>query len=385
MKVRESLAVQPTGVNVRVRLRQRAQILEKTGEIIVVMRSRAARFPDSAEVRWFLLQACAGVEVSEVPALADGQDLTITPEVAQSIFDVLDSINALEQLDVEHRLTPENLERNSRSLEYLSPLESEAGSRFEMHERVVRSSVLLIGTGGLGSWIAYGLAAAAVGRLGLCDPDTVDLSNLNRSVLFDRGSVGKPKVDAARERLSEFAPELQIQTCTERIAGPADVARLGEGFDLIIGAADQPHRKIRRWVAEGSLRSGVPSLQAGGGRVGPLYLPGKSSCAGCLQASLALPGSEMDVLAEQFGRFPTRSPGSLPPFPAAESGMVVLEAYRYLSQMSPPVTVNGYVAEGPNLFDGKVVELKPHPACVVCGGGDGRESSANSSTEQVRR
>lgn len=344
----------------RIRMRQRTQLLEKSGEIIVVLRGRALRFADVGGTRAVLTAVCEGADLPW-PA-GEGA------ETARQVVAALESIDAVERLDVDrHGLDDENLERNNRALEFLSPHEGAAGTRFDMHARVAGSSVLLIGTGGLGSWIAYGLAAAGVGRLGLCDPDTVSIANLNRSILFDRRFVGRSKVEAAAERLAAFAPQLRIETYPERVHGPGDVARLSAGYDLIIGAADQPHRKIRRWVAGGSLLGGVPSLQAGGGRIGPLYLPGKSSCAGCLQASLALPGSEMDVLAEQPPAFPVRSPGSLAPFPAAESGMVVLEAYRYLSGMAQPVTINGYVSEGANLFDGKVVELEPHPACVVCG------------------
>ncbi|RZT82238.1 molybdopterin/thiamine biosynthesis adenylyltransferase [Micromonospora violae] len=348
-------------------MRQRAQVLVDGDDLLVLMRGRALKTADSVETRWLLTRVCEGVDPVQIAGPATGDRPAITAEVVQSTVADLEAIGALERLDVDHQQTPDDIGRNARTLEFLSTLEGAAGSRFDMHARVARSSVLLIGTGGLGSWIAYGLAAAGIGRLGLCDPDTVDLSNLNRSILFDRDSVGTLKVEAARDRLSRFSPDLRVEVFAERVEGPEDVARIGEGFDLIIGAADRPHRRIRRWVAGGSLRCGVPSLQAGGGRIGPLYIPGETSCAGCLQASLVLPGSRMDVLAEQPPEFPTRSPGSLAPFPAAESGMVVLEAYRYLSKMAPPATVNGYLSEGPNLFDGKRVELNPHPACSVCG------------------
>lgn len=350
-----------------IRMRQRVSALVAGDQIMVVMRNRALKFADLPHIRWVLARLAEGTDPEIVPSMAVEHGVSVTDDTVRSLINSLDAINALERLDIQHDLPSASLERHARSLEYLSPMEGEDGSRYDMHSRVARSSVLLIGAGGLGSWVAYGLAAAGVGRLGLCDPDTVNLSNLNRSILFDRDTVGKFKVDAARDRLSRFAPDLVIDTFTETVTGSEDVARLAETFDLIIGVADQPHRKIRRWVASGSTVSGVPSLQAGGGRIGPLYLPGKTSCAGCLQASLAPPGSELELLAEQPGIIPFRSPGSLAPFPAAESGMIVLEAYRYLSKMAEPATINAYIAQGPNLFDGKVVTLPPHLDCAVCG------------------
>ena len=72
--------------------------------------------------------------------------------------------------------------------------------------RLKHSSVLLVGTGGLGSPAALYLAAAGVGHLGLVDFDTVDLSNLQRQVLFGTAQIGQSKAEAARERLLQLNP-----------------------------------------------------------------------------------------------------------------------------------------------------------------------------------
>lgn len=75
----------------------------------------------------------------------------------------------------------------------------------EGQRRLLDSSVLIVGLGGLGSPVAMYLTGAGVGKLGLCDPDTVSLSNLQRQILYNEAQVGTPKTIAARERLSAMS------------------------------------------------------------------------------------------------------------------------------------------------------------------------------------
>jgi len=80
----------------------------------------------------------------------------------------------------------------------------------EGQRRLKAASVLCIGAGGLGSPIAVYLAAAGVGRIGLVDADTVDLSNLQRQILHGTGDVGRKKLASARDRLREVNPHVQV-------------------------------------------------------------------------------------------------------------------------------------------------------------------------------
>ncbi|WP_029605959.1 HesA/MoeB/ThiF family protein [Kozakia baliensis] len=77
--------------------------------------------------------------------------------------------------------------------------------------RLGKASVLVIGAGGLGSPIALYLAAAGIGRIGLIDDDIVDLSNLQRQILFESSQIGTAKVEAARERLEGLNPLVKIE------------------------------------------------------------------------------------------------------------------------------------------------------------------------------
>ena len=102
------------------------------------------------------------------------------------------------------RLGPEQLERYKRHL--LLDGVGVAGQ-----EKLLASSVLLIGAGGLGSPAALYLAAAGVGRLGIADFDLVDASNLQRQILYRTRDVGPPKVSVAAERLRELNPDVDVR------------------------------------------------------------------------------------------------------------------------------------------------------------------------------
>jgi sulfur-carrier protein adenylyltransferase/sulfurtransferase len=123
--------------------------------------------------------------------------------------------------------------------------------------RLKSSSVLLIGAGGLGSPVALYLAAAGVGRIGLVDPDVVDESNLQRQILHGTASLGRPKVDSARERLTDINPNVEIETRREPFtsATALDVAR---DYDLIIDGTDNfPTRYLSNDV---SVLLGKPNI-----------------------------------------------------------------------------------------------------------------------------
>ncbi len=107
----------------------------------------------------------------------------------------------------------------------------------EGQKKLKAASVLLIGTGGLGSPVSMYLAAAGVGRMGLVDFDNVDYSNLQRQVLFTTDDVGKSKAVVAKEKLTALNPHTQIDVYEQRFS--ADSAMdLIRGYDLVIDGTD---------------------------------------------------------------------------------------------------------------------------------------------------
>ena len=107
----------------------------------------------------------------------------------------------------------------------------------EGQEKLLASRVLIVGLGGLGSPVSLYLAASGVGTLVLADFDTVDLSNLQRQVVHRTRSVGKPKVESARELLNEINPDIRIETISERLTLD-QLDREVAASDLVIDCTD---------------------------------------------------------------------------------------------------------------------------------------------------
>lgn len=107
----------------------------------------------------------------------------------------------------------------------------------EGQRKLKAASVLLVGTGGLGSPLALYLAAAGVGRIGIVDYDVVDDSNLQRQVIHDTRRVGTLKVDSARSRMLELNPYIQVDAYNE-VFNSENAARISEGYDILVDGTD---------------------------------------------------------------------------------------------------------------------------------------------------
>ena len=103
--------------------------------------------------------------------------------------------------------------------------------------RFADARALIVGVGGLGNPAAQFLASAGIGRLTLVDADSVDLTNLQRQILFDLADVGTPKVEAAAKRLAAINPEPAIVALTRRVDAD-DLARLVSGADVVLDCTD---------------------------------------------------------------------------------------------------------------------------------------------------
>lgn len=103
--------------------------------------------------------------------------------------------------------------------------------------KLKRARVAIIGAGGLGSPVAYYLAAAGVGYLRIIDNDNVEESNLQRQILHDTEHLGQPKVDSAKEALQRFNPLITVDAVNSRLTAD-NAGRLLEGVDIVVDGSD---------------------------------------------------------------------------------------------------------------------------------------------------
>ncbi|MEO6175079.1 MAG: HesA/MoeB/ThiF family protein [Flavobacterium circumlabens] len=104
-------------------------------------------------------------------------------------------------------------------------------------EKLAKAKVLVIGAGGLGAAVLPYLAAAGVGEIGIADHDVIEISNLQRQVIYKTTAVGKYKADEAKVRLTELNPLIKVNSIAEKLTGNNAIA-LFENYDIIVDATD---------------------------------------------------------------------------------------------------------------------------------------------------
>lgn len=157
---------------------------------------------------------------------------------------------ALTMMDTQIELSNEEIRRYSRHL-----LIPEVG--LEGQKKLKAASVLVIGTGGLGSPVALYLAAAGIGKIGLVDYDVVDFSNLQRQVIHGTEGLGSLKVDSAKKRLLDINPDIEVMVYNELFTSE-NALEIAKGYDLIIDGTDNfPTRYL---INDVCVMLGIPNV-----------------------------------------------------------------------------------------------------------------------------
>jgi sulfur-carrier protein adenylyltransferase/sulfurtransferase len=149
-------------------------------------------------------------------------------------------------------LTKEDIKRYSRQI-----ILKNVGESGQL--KIKKSSVLIVGVGGLGSPAALYLAAAGIGRIGLIDFDVIDISNLQRQILYASEQEGQSKAEVAKKRLKELNPLIQIDAYPERLT-IKNALGLFEKYDYILDGAD--NFSTRYLVNDASYFSSKPLISA---------------------------------------------------------------------------------------------------------------------------
>ncbi len=114
----------------------------------------------------------------------------------------------------------------------------------ERYKKIAASKVAVIGVGGVGGYVAEMIARCGVGDITLVDGDAVDISNLNRQIIALVSSVGRSKVDVAKERIADINPNIKVTAVAERISEENIEYILSGKYDYIIDAIDSVNDKV---------------------------------------------------------------------------------------------------------------------------------------------
>ncbi|TDE35361.1 ThiF family adenylyltransferase [Nonomuraea mesophila] len=217
----------------------------------------------------------------------------LTGEDAEDIVETLLSSGHVEEADPSpcQELTAQEKDRYSRSREYFRWVDlTPRDHGWEPQVRIKTARVLVLGLGGSGSHAAWALATAGVGRLHLVDPDVVELSNLNRQLLYTEADIGRPKTEVALERLRQTNSGVDVTVEKVMVNRSEQLASLVDGFDVLALCADRPREPhgIQTWANRACAKAGIPWVS--GGYNGPLisvgvFGPG-GPCFECVRAGI---------------------------------------------------------------------------------------------------
>lgn len=204
-------------------------------------------------------------------------------------------------------LTELDLDRHSRTVQFLAAIDTSPRTNpYEMLSRLRSARVVILGAGGVGSAVAASLVASGIRQLYCVDYDCVELSNLNRQLLFDEDDVGKVKVEVLAERLRALDSSAAVTTADMKLGSVTDVATAIDGADVVFCCADSP-AEFDTWVNQACYAAGIPWLAAS--YSGPryslaTYVPGQTGCYGCLQAAFTerrlADGVPVEIKLERF-------------------------------------------------------------------------------------
>jgi len=156
--------------------------------------------------------------------------------------------------------------------------------------RIEDASALVVGLGGLGSQAAVYLTAAGVGKIGVVDYDSVQLSNLQRQVYYNVGDLGRPKADVLAERLAELNPLVEVRTYNLRLTSGNALEIIGE-YDVVVDGSD--NYPTRYLISDACTLLGKPyiygSIYRYYGQV-TIFQPPAGPCYRCLYPRPPPPG-----------------------------------------------------------------------------------------------
>lgn len=315
-----------------------------------------------------LLRLLDGTRSADEVAREAGVD---DPDLVLQAIDELVELGVVEDAAQAGGLDPREADRYARQLTYFGDVLGGAGAAARAQARLRAATVCILGMGGLGSWAAWALACCGVGRIVGVDGDRVELSNLNRQILYAEQDAGRPKAEAAGRLLRAFDGALEYEPVDARLDSPEAVAGVVRGADFVVNTADWPPHLMDRWVSAACFGAGVPYIAVSQHpphlRIGPTYVPGETGCFACSEVRWRRDYPLYGELEEADAPLPPPS-ATFGPACGAVGALAANEAIAHLAGLGRPATAGAALFVDLRTFAVRREEVHPAPGCPVCGG-----------------
>jgi molybdopterin-synthase adenylyltransferase len=310
--------------------RTRIELADPTGQVLALLHLLVDGSRTPAELRDALAERWPSVTQGEVDdALA-----------------MLDGLGWLEDAAATTLLDGYQRARYASNLAFFDAFTTLDRPREPFQLRLLRSHVLILGAGGLGSSVLQNLAGLGVGRITLLDFDRIELKNLARQFAYREAQIGLSKVEQAAAWTHAFNAQIAVRAIEARVESVGDIAPLLTDADLVVAAIDQPD-DIDLIVNEACVRAGVPLIRGGLSYTQGLYWsvdPGRSACWRCLETYRAAQRRGIDAILDEWPTVLRPAPTNRGIGPIAQmlGALIAMEALRYLTGLMPPVAAGAY-------------------------------------------
>lgn len=161
-----------------------------------------------------------------------------------------------------------------RQVRFFDHFASNTLSGVDFDRRLRQSRVLVVGVGGYGTWLTLLCSRVGIREIVALDPDVIELSNLNRQILYEKADVGQPKIRVASRRLTAADPDIKFEGYPVWIRCAEDLLPYLDGVHLAFDTFGYLPNPTHHALMEACATKGTPFLTMGGSWVGPLCIPG---------------------------------------------------------------------------------------------------------------
>ncbi len=342
-------------------------ILKVLGELVQI--------EDKEGIIWSLLELLDGTNTyKSVFEKLNYQYPHLNSALVEQYIEQFVELNILEDatLMIHDMLDEYTMERWSRNIEFFGSIARYGDNKFVYQRKIKESKLCILGCGGLGTHLLLDSTAAGFTNITIVDFDKVELSNLNRQILYHEDDIGTSKVLQARKRALQFSKRANVKAIETWLDSQEKIESVITGHDLVMCVADKPTNAIGYWLNEACVNQQIPFINGGLHiRRGTFYsvVPTQSGCVACWKQSLSQQGRHLaSLIVEKSKEHDVDYQFPAPAMVAVVAGCMVAEALKLITGMQPPALTNRLKEFS---FDNMSIETREiwekQPDCSVCG------------------